>query len=85
MPGRHFMTKGHIFKVALVVTSGLVALVVTPSRCRYIGETSRNAYSRGKEHLAGLRNKSAISCLWEHCRDVHNLEVPIHADRYSRG
>ena len=31
---------------------------------------------RHRERTAGLRNKSAISCLWEHCRDVHNLEVP---------
>ena len=46
-----------------------------PVRYKYIGETARNAYSRGKEHLAGLRNKSKTSCLWEHCRDIHCGEV----------
>ena len=46
-----------------------------PIRYKYIGETARNAYSRGKEHLVVLRNKSKTSCLWEHCRDIHSGEA----------
>ena len=46
-----------------------------PVRYKYIGETARNAYSRGKEYFVGLRNKCKTSCLWEHCRAIHSGEV----------
>ena len=46
-----------------------------PVKYKYIGETARNAYNRDKEYLAGLRNKSKTSCLWEHCRYIHCGEV----------
>ena len=41
-------------------------------RYRYIGETARNAYSRGREHLSMLKNRNKASVLWEDCRDVHS-------------
>ena len=36
------------------------------------GETGRNGYSRGLEHLAGLRNKKEDIPLWKHCLIQHN-------------
>ena len=38
----------------------------------YHGETGRNGYSRGLEHLAGLRNKKEDNLLWKHCLVQHN-------------
>ena len=38
---------------------------------KYIGETSRNAYTRGAEHRAGLERKDRMSAL-----HVHDLERP---------
>ena len=37
----------------------------------YKGETSRNAYSRGLEHIAGLNKKSKDSVLWRHIQEKH--------------
>ena len=42
----------------------------------YIGETSRNAYTRGKEHLASLARKEESSVLWKHSKDKHNGRIP---------
>ena len=38
----------------------------------YIGETSRNAYTRGKEHLAACEKADPNSVLYEHSMNVHN-------------
>ena len=38
----------------------------------YCGETYRNMYSRGKEHLDDYRNKTDKSVLWAHCVDKHD-------------
>ena len=38
----------------------------------YIGETSRNMYSRGKEHLQQYNSRSKASALWAHCIKFHN-------------
>ena len=37
----------------------------------YEGETARNPYSRGLEHLKDLENKSEKSPLWKHCTIQH--------------
>ena len=44
------------------------------SECRdyYIGESSRNGYTRGREHLTSLENKTADSVLYRHIRDKHS-------------
>ena len=37
----------------------------------YCGETYRNAFCRGREHLRGLDKRSDDSVLMEHIRDYH--------------
>ena len=46
-------------------------------RCgsRYVGETARNGYTRGKEHLKLLNDKDRSSRLWKHCEDRHEGET----------
>ena len=41
----------------------------------YNGKTTKNAYSRGGEHLKDLDKKTKDSLLWKHCRDKHNGET----------
>ena len=41
----------------------------------YVGETSRSAYTRGKEHSKSLSNKEERSALWKHCREKHSSEI----------
>ena len=38
---------------------------------KYIGETARNAYTRGLEHKTGLNKKDKNSALHEHCMEEH--------------
>ena len=38
---------------------------------KYIGQTARSAFSRGQEHLNGLKGKKPDSRLWEHHSNVH--------------
>ena len=59
---------GITYKIVCVPCSGMPP----PGRYRYIGETARNAYTRGREHLSMLKNRSQASVLWEHCKDVHS-------------
>ena len=40
----------------------------------YRGETCRNAFCRGREHLRGLDNRSDDSVLVEHIRDYHECD-----------
>ena len=40
----------------------------------YEGETGRNGYTRGKEHLDALRLKNKENALWKHCLEQHNVE-----------
>ena len=40
-----------------------------------MGETSRSAYTRKKEHEKSLSNKEERSALWKHCKEKHNNEV----------
>ena len=41
---------------------------------KYVGETARNAYRRGTEHVEGLENRDEKSALWRHCVDKHGKE-----------
>ena len=41
----------------------------------YHGETSKNAYTRGKKHLEDLDRKIDASVMWRHCRLDHNSEL----------
>ena len=41
---------------------------------KYIGETGRNGFTRGKEHADDLRKKSEKSVLYRHYRDKHHGE-----------
>ena len=38
----------------------------------YEGKTGRNGYSRGLEHLAGLKNEKDDNPLWKHCQIQRN-------------
>ena len=40
----------------------------------YFGESSRNAYLRGSEHLRALRNKNKSSVLFKHIMTEHREE-----------
>ena len=42
----------------------------------YIGETGRNAYSRGLEHQESLNRKDEKSPLWRHATSEHNGNTP---------
>ena len=37
----------------------------------YFGETHKNAYVRGKEHIFDYRKKLAKSVMWKHCKSKH--------------
>ena len=37
----------------------------------YIGETGRNGFTRGKQHLDDYRKKTEGSALWKHCMASH--------------
>ncbi|KXJ27481.1 60S ribosomal protein L24 [Exaiptasia diaphana] len=54
------------------------ALKISCSECSqtYIGETSRNTYMRGREHLRELDNRSKGSVLWSHAREEHEGKIP---------
>ena len=41
---------------------------------KYVGETARNAYTRGIEHAEGLKSKSEKSALRRHCIEKHEME-----------
>ena len=40
--------------------------------CVYVGETARNAYTRGLEHQTSVSRKDLTSPLYIHCVDQHN-------------
>ena len=50
---------------------------VTCTSCEnvYHGETSKNAFTRGKQHLDEYRNKASKSVLWRHCRERHENQL----------
>ena len=47
-------------------------IVCLECNAEYKGESSRNLYSRGKEHLQDYNNKSEKSALWAHCETCHD-------------
>ena len=40
----------------------------------YAGETARNAYTRGNEHVEYMEKGEEKSTLWMHCVEKHNVE-----------
>ena len=40
-------------------------------KSEYIGETGKNAYTRSKQHLAGLKSKNEENALYKHWRNSH--------------
>ena len=57
-------------------TSVTYELVCQVCRHTYIGETSRSAYTHGKEHLRALEQREESSVMWRHSRDKHGGDVP---------
>ena len=52
----------------------------------YVGESGRNAYIRGREHLRGMEKRDTESVLVEHVNEVHNgdfCEPPCHQFKMS--
>ena len=52
----------------------------------YIGETGRNAFCRGREHLKGMEKMCGDSVLVEHLRDYHDSDMsdpPCHKFRMN--
>ena len=43
---------------------------------KYVGETARNAFARGKEHLDGMDRDVSQSVLRRHANDCHNGVIP---------
>ena len=41
----------------------------------YLGETGRNAYSRGRDHQNALNKKHKSSVLWRHTNEKHRDDV----------
>ena len=41
----------------------------------YVGETSRSAYTRGKEQIKSRSEKEWRSALWKHCKEKHGSEI----------
>ena len=41
---------------------------------RYSGQTGRNCYVRGKEHLRGYANRKEGNVMWEHDKEFHGGE-----------
>ena len=41
----------------------------------YTGQTSQNAFTRGKKHIEDYINKRENSALWKHCANVHGGEA----------
>ena len=41
----------------------------------YTGQTSQNAFTRGKKHIDDYNNKRENSALWKHCANVHGGEA----------
>ena len=48
--------------------------VSEPKRSTYWGESARNGYTRGKEHLADIRTRNERNAMWKHCVEHHEGE-----------
>jgi hypothetical protein len=51
-------------------------LVCQECKDKYIGETSRSVYSRGKEHLHSLNRREEQSVMWRHAYLKHGGDIP---------
>ena len=51
-------------------------LVCQLCRHKYIGETSRSAYTLGNEHLRALEQSEQNSAMWRHSCEKHGSNVP---------
>ena len=58
-----------------------VGYCITCNICKaeYHGETSRNMFSRGEEHLRALENKTKDSVLWNHSTTYHQGDTPSYS------
>ena len=45
-------------------------------KCIYVGETSRTAHYRGRQHRDALDRKDPKSILWQHTKEKHNNQSP---------
>ena len=67
-----------------------VGYCITCNICKavYHGETSRNMFSRGEEHLRALENELTDSVLWNHstttCHQGDNTSYSMRATGYFR-
>ena len=43
-------------------------------KSEYIGETGKNAFTRSKQHLAGLKSRSEENALYKHWRNFHETD-----------
>ena len=51
-------------------------IVCTRQGCEYVyyGETARNGFARGKEHLKGMEKKDEESVLVQHVKEWHQSD-----------
>ena len=68
--------KGNCRKRGVIYVLTCVACEAAGKTAKYIGQASRSAYSRGKEHLAQMRSGSDGSRLHEHAVAHHGGETP---------
>ena len=57
-------------------TGDTYELVCQLYRHKYIGETSRSAYTRGKEHFRALEQREQNWVMWRHSCEKHGSNVP---------
>ena len=50
-------------------------IVCTVCLKRYLGETSRNGFTRGLEHKAALFRRDVNSVLYQHCKEEHRGRI----------
>ena len=54
-------------------------------KAQYIGETSRTAYTRIKEHMMDMRNKTENSVIWRHNQENHRGEEQMIEAKVRKG
>ena len=53
------------------ITGATYELVCRACKSKYVGETSRSAYARGREPCHTLERREESSVMWKHCCDRH--------------
>ena len=46
-------------------------IILGPQKATYWGESARNGFTLGKEHLSAIRNKNEENAMWKHCVKHH--------------